>query len=93
MGRAIVGGGGALAHSHHTIVTPAFGDTVQAFYGNNLGWKSALATQANVVTGGASNHPDSAWWERDRRSGDTNDVTIITNVNTTGVNISAIRNL
>ena len=75
---------------HDTIVTPAFGDTVQAFYGNNLGWKSALATQANVVTGGASNHPDSAWWERDRRSGDTNDVTIITNVNTTGVNISAI---
>ena len=81
-------GGGQVRHDD--MVTCAFGNPIQAFYGNNEGYKPALAVTPNQCIGGPTPHPDAAWFERDRHTGDKDDVTIITNINTTGANVSAL---
>ena len=79
------GGGGNIRHDDFATA-PGFGDAVQAYYGNNEGFPARFGLETNEAQGGPSNHPDQNWFERTRGS----NVTIITNLNTTGLNISQL---
>lgn len=71
--------------------SPGFGDAVQGFFANNEGFPARFAIQTNPENGGPSNHPDQSWWERNRTGGaPSNSTTIITNVNTTGMDLSKL---
>lgn len=77
--------GGSIRHLDFSTA-PGYGDVVQASFGNNEGFAARLSLQGKPELTGALHHPDQSWWERDRTAG----VTIVTNINTTGVNVSDV---